>query len=590
VIFSSITASSAAETSKVVQFSTDRPGLIASQSSALTPWKPRPALGGQKTLVLLVQFRDTRFTSSVVKIRTLMDTVDEWFRRSSYGKMYIDYTVYEQPVTLPNAMSSYGSPKAGDQRGDDSDRTDNYIHDVLISVRTQTNLNLTRFRHVVLIHAGGDEAITGNPRDLWSLCDCAGPMVDEAPNEATWSLIDQAGHITHTFWGVSTFSENEPWSILAHEYAHSLGVTDLYVYGADGYSESAGVGFWSNMATGAFLDPPSDIDGWSKYILGWIQATTVGSAQGEYTLYTLDSQGEPKALLVKIPDSYGEYYFIHARRKAGTDAALPSEGVIVLRINPTLEVSTAGDELAMLSDANPLTPVDCGSYNQESVELCERLDAPYNVKGQQYDFNFHSLTERIVLDEDAFWAEGAGMGFKVQAVGDNAFRLTFSASPKELGISTTGPTSITGTEGQRCVVATAAFGSEMAEEVVRMRLVRDEMIGSTGAGRILVNAFNNFYYSWSPTMARAIAPNWVLRGVFRLMLLPVVWIVEVTARLFTLVNGVTGSGDAASALSFLLAGFLSVFCYIVLPVLIVMRTVRSIQRSWRYRMAMRDMH
>ena len=269
---------------------------IESKPSSVTPWKPRPVLGPQKTLVLLIDFSDTRFRSSLGEVRSLVDVVDQWFRRASYGKMYIDYTIYEEVLTLPSAMSSYGAPQAGNERGDDDAAGQTYISDALDLVTSKTNLNLEDYKHIVLMHAGGDEAVSGNPNDIWSHCDCVGPIADENPSqEASWVITDDSGAITHAFWGISTFSEDEHWAVFAHEYTHSLGVTDLYIYGTDGYSAGPGVGFWSNMATGAFLDPPADIDGWSKYILGWIDATTVDSPQGEYTIYTLDSAQDTKS-------------------------------------------------------------------------------------------------------------------------------------------------------------------------------------------------------------------------------------------------------------------------------------------------------
>ena len=407
-----------------------------------------------------------------------MDTVDGWFRESSYGKMSIDYTIHEDLITLPNTMADYGAPKAGDQRGDDPDRSKSYFCDSLTAIPDAT---LSQYKHIVLIHAGGDEAVTSDAYDIWSKCDCAGPIADEDPaNEATWVITDQAGQITHAFWGVSTFSEDESWPILAHEYTHSLGIADLYVYGTDGYSEGVGVGFWSNMATGAFLDPPSDIDGWSKYILGWVQAVPVNSTQGEFTIYSLDSNNEPKALLIPF-GSNGEYYFIHARRKAGTDAALPSEGIVVLKINPNREQKSRWRRARITLRRQPHTHhPNAHTTITHSVNLCQEVDAPYNEKGAEYPFTFSTLTATIVLNDDAFWASEAGEGFKVAALGDGAFKLTFASSPEELGITppTTGTTTSEST-ATRCVIATAAYGSEMARDVVQMRYVRDNMIGST---------------------------------------------------------------------------------------------------------------
>jgi len=548
----------------------------SSKPLSLTPWKPRPVLGPQKTLILLVQFQDVRFGSPTQKIQSLMNTVDGWFRKSSYGKMSIDYTIHEDLMTLPNTMADYGAPKAGDQRGDDAERSKSYFYDSLSAIPDAT---LSQYRHIVLIHAGGDEAVTSDAYDIWSKCDCSGPIADEDPaNEATWVITDQAGQITHAFWGVSTFSEDEPWPILAHEYSHSLGLADLYVYGTDGYSEGAGIGFWSNMATGAFLDPPSDIDGWSKYILGWVQAVPVNSNQGEYTIYSLDSPNEPKALLIPFGNS-GEYYFIHARRKAGTDAALPSEGVVVFKINPNREQSLVGEELALISDANPTTPPQCTQYDDPFRDLCQEVDAPYNEKGLEYPFTFSTFTATIVLNDDAFWASEAGEGFKVAAAGDGAFKLTFASSPEALGItpSTTG-TATSQSTATRCVIATAAYGSEMARDVVRMRYVRDSMIGSTLVGRRLVGAFNEFYYSWSPPVARLISSSLALRYIFRALLLPIVWIVEMAAGAFEVTVLITGDASAASVIAFSLAAFFSLFAYVGIPALVLRSGFRAMWR------------
>lgn len=547
--------------------------------SGITPWKPRPVLGGQKTLILLVQFPDVRFRSSIQEIRSLVDVVDRWFRKSSYEKTYIDYTIHEEILTLPNTVASYGAPLGGNERGDDPYRADAYIVDTVDLVIAQEIVDLREYKHLVLIHAGGDEANTGNPNDIWSYCDCVGPIADEDPQgEASWVLYDESGRITHAFWGVSTFSEDEPWAVFAHEYTHSLGVSDLYVYGPDGYSEGPGIGFWSNMAAGGTLDPPADIDGWSKYILGWVEAITVDSPQGEYVIHTLDSADEPKALLMRIGANEDEYYFVHARRKASTDAALPSEGVIVFKINRLFERSLRGNELATISDANPETPQECSFYMDPVRELCEPLDAPYNEKQKEYPFTYYSLSVNIVLNDDIFWAQDAGMGFRVQPVGLDAFKITMSGSVEELGITT--PTTITTpTQPAQCVVATAAFGSEMAPDVVYMRFVRDRLIGSTHVGGTLVRAFNVFYYSWSPPIAQAIASSWLLRVLFRILLHPLVWIVHATALLFIAIVGVAESADVASIVAFAFAASASVAVYVAVPLLLSMKLMQAIRKT-----------
>lgn len=52
-----------------------------------------------------------------------------------------------------------------------------------------------------------------------------------------------------------------------------------------------------------------------------------------------------------------------------------------------------------------------------------------------------------------------------------------------------------------CIIATAAYGSELAPQVQLLREVRDNVLFSTSSGTSFMNAFNAFYYSFSPTVA-----------------------------------------------------------------------------------------
>jgi len=72
----------------------------------------------------------------------------------------------------------------------------------------------------------------------------------------------------------------------------------------------------------------------------------------------------------------------------------------------------------------------------------------------------------------------------------------------------------------RCVIATAAYGSELAPEVQFIRASRDQLIGSTFSGSSFVKALNSFYYSFSPTAASVVAQNPLLARMVRVLLYP----------------------------------------------------------------------
>jgi len=56
-------------------------------------------------------------------------------------------------------------------------------------------------------------------------------------------------------------------------------------------------------------------------------------------------------------------------------------------------------------------------------------------------------------------------------------------------------------EGGGCLIATAAYGSEMAPQVQVLREIRDNKVMSTELGASFMTGFNQFYYSFSPVIA-----------------------------------------------------------------------------------------
>jgi hypothetical protein len=57
------------------------------------------------------------------------------------------------------------------------------------------------------------------------------------------------------------------------------------------------------------------------------------------------------------------------------------------------------------------------------------------------------------------------------------------------------------TTGPGCLIATAAFGTELAPQVQLLREVRDNVVFGTSSGIAFMSTFNAIYYSFSPTVA-----------------------------------------------------------------------------------------
>ena len=71
-----------------------------------------------------------------------------------------------------------------------------------------------------------------------------------------------------------------------------------------------------------------------------------------------------------------------------------------------------------------------------------------------------------------------------------------------------------------CLIATAAYGSELAPQVQQLREIRDNTILQTESGNSFMAAFNEFYYSFSPGIADLERENPVFKEGVKLTLTP----------------------------------------------------------------------
>jgi len=88
------------------------------------------------------------------------------------------------------------------------------------------------------------------------------------------------------------------------------------------------------------------------------------------------------------------------------------------------------------------------------------------------------------------------------------------------GDYTIGITTMNKYNGGGCLIATAAFGSELAPQVQLLREIRDNTILQTKSGSIFMTGFNQFYYSFSPAVADYERENTTFKEAVKLTLTP----------------------------------------------------------------------
>ena len=76
--------------------------------------------------------------------------------------------------------------------------------------------------------------------------------------------------------------------------------------------------------------------------------------------------------------------------------------------------------------------------------------------------------------------------------------------------------------GGGCLIATAAYGTELAPQIQFLREIRDNTVMSTTSGTSFMIGFNQFYYSFSPVIADMQRDNPIFQEAVRLFITPMI--------------------------------------------------------------------
>lgn len=123
-----------------------------------------------------------------------------------------------------------------------------------------------------------------------------------------------------------------------------------------------------------------------------------------------------------------------------------------------------------------------------------------------------------------------------------------------------------------CLIATAAYGSELAPQIQFLREFRDDTINTTSIGSSFINAFNVVYYSFSPTIANAERDNPILQEFIKTSITPLLGILHV-AKLSSIGN------DTASVLTSGMVASSLIGAAYLWPIGLLVKSSREINRS-----------
>jgi hypothetical protein len=132
--------------------------------------------------------------------------------------------------------------------------------------------------------------------------------------------------------------------------------------------------------------------------------------------------------------------------------------------------------------------------------------------------NADQITPKVAIDSNeiiyAVWADTR------RDTIDTDIYFTMTQEPVQAPV----PPTLFGSSGEgegkdiRCFIATAAYGTPMAREVMYLRRFRDKYLLTNPAGKCLVDA----YYKISPPIAKVIGKSNTLRSIVRMALNPLI--------------------------------------------------------------------
>jgi hypothetical protein len=137
-------------------------------------------------------------------------------------------------------------------------------------------------------------------------------------------------------------------------------------------------------------------------------------------------------------------------------------------------------------------------------------DSPIDI-GNQTEFTLHGLTEDVTyfFVATAYNTEGLESCYSEELI----YNTGNNPPPNN-------PPSVADAGNSAgCFIATAAYGSRIANEVVILRNFRDNVLLNTSGGRSLVK----FYYEISPPIANYIRNNKILKALTRFSLMPLIY-------------------------------------------------------------------
>lgn len=312
--------------------------IPAQVGMGLFPNSSYPVKGNVNGLIILVEYKDTKFSSDIYKQSAKQyftdmvlkkdfseygatGSVTDYFSEMSGGQFSPKFDVVG-PVSLPNNMSFYGG---NDSNGNDKAPEMMVVHaasilDSEVDFSKYDNDGDGYVDNIFVFYAGRGEASGGSENSVWPHSWDISHLklsVDGVILGSYACACELLGPRTPD--GIGTF---------VHEFSHVMGLPDLY---ATSYTNSVTPGEYSVMDVGSYNNnsrTPPAYGAYERNAMGW----TVPRLLSEPDYITLDHILNSNECCLIQTGNDNEFFLLENRQKAGWDTYLPNHGMLIWRV------------------------------------------------------------------------------------------------------------------------------------------------------------------------------------------------------------------------------------------------------------------
>ena len=354
-----------------------------------------PSTGTGMLPVVLMNFSDTTTTYTVQDFDNLIFgtnvySLKDYYEEVSYGNFTVSGVVVGW-YTSQQVHDYYGQNVSGFDA-----KPGTLVYEAAVAADPTVDFSLydtdgdCKVDVIAVVHQGLGEETSPDPNDIWShrwsLSSAFsagrsdfGPYVtnDTCASDPTQNVIVDDYIIMPEQFDSTTMATV---GVFVHEFGHSLGIPDLY----DTDRSSYGAGDWEVMASGSWNgvntpgDRPAHFSAHSKAVLGWVNPAQVTSDTTVTLTPVINSPTSVIQILNGTPGLSGEYFLLENRIKAGFDAALPSEGLLIWHIDESK--FTGGNTVNTQECPTNHSSTQCTS-NHYGLAL-EQADGAYDLENK----------------------------------------------------------------------------------------------------------------------------------------------------------------------------------------------------------------